>query len=72
VSVAIEPKTLATEENHLKVGLMLIFTTKPQEKCTGLGLSISYQIVAEKHGGVMECISEPGKGAEFVLAIPLN
>jgi len=48
------------------------FTTKPQGKGTGLGLSISYQIVAEKHGGVMECISEPGKGAEFVLAIPLN
>ena len=48
------------------------FTTKPEGKGTGLGLSISYQIVAEKHGGAIECISEPGKGAEFVLAIPLN
>ena len=48
------------------------FTTKPQGKGTGLGLSISYEIVAEKHGGAIECISEPGKGAEFVLAIPLN
>ncbi|MBD1830044.1 HAMP domain-containing histidine kinase [Microcoleus sp. FACHB-61] len=35
-------------------------------------LSISYQIVGEQHSGVSECISEPGRGAEFVLAIPLN
>jgi len=48
------------------------FTTKPEGKGTGLGLSISYQIVVEKHGGAIECISEPGKGAEFLIAIPLN
>ncbi|MGL5065879.1 MAG: trifunctional serine/threonine-protein kinase/ATP-binding protein/sensor histidine kinase [Microcoleus sp.] len=46
------------------------FTTKPEGKGTGLGLSISYQIVVEKHGGSIECISEPGKGTEFVLTIP--
>ncbi|HEY9893101.1 MAG TPA: PAS domain S-box protein, partial [Candidatus Sericytochromatia bacterium] len=38
------------------------FTTKPVGKGTGLGLSISYQIVVEKHGGLLTCISEPGKG----------
>lgn len=48
------------------------FTTKPEGKGTGLGLSISYQIVVEKHGGAIECISEPGKGAEFVITIPLG
>jgi len=48
------------------------FTTKPEGKGTGLGLSISYQIVVEKHGGAIECISEPGKGAEFVITIPLD
>ncbi len=48
------------------------FTTKPEGKGTGLGLSISYQIVVEKHGGAIECISEPGKGAEFVITIPLS
>ena len=48
------------------------FTTKPEGKGTGLGLSISYQIVVEKHGGAIQCISEPGKGAEFVIAIPLD
>ncbi|WP_293128104.1 ATP-binding sensor histidine kinase [Microcoleus sp. bin38.metabat.b11b12b14.051] len=48
------------------------FTTKPEGKGTGLGLSISYQIVVENHGGAIECISEPGKGAEFVIQIPLS
>jgi len=47
------------------------FTTKPEGKGTGLGLSISYQIVTEKHGGTLDCISKPGEGAEFVIRIPL-
>lgn len=48
------------------------FTTKPVGKGTGLGLAISYQIVVEKHGGLMECISQPGKGTEFWIEIPLK
>lgn len=40
-------------------------------KGTGLGLSVSYQIVTEKHQGKLQCISYPGKGAEFVIEIPL-
>lgn len=47
------------------------FTTKPMGKGTGLGLSISYQIVVEKHGGQLTCHSELGKGAEFLVAIPI-
>ncbi len=47
------------------------FTTKPAGKGTGMGLSISYQIV-QKHGGSLECISEPGQGAEFRIKIPLT
>jgi two-component system, NtrC family, sensor kinase len=48
------------------------FTTKPVGKGTGLGLSISYQIIVEKHGGSLKCISEPGKGTEFVIQIPIS
>ncbi len=47
------------------------FTTKPIGKGTGLGLSISYQIVVEKHRGMLKCLSEPGKGAEFRIEIPV-
>nr|WP_272819089.1 ATP-binding protein [Scytonema hofmannii] len=46
------------------------FTTKPVGKGTGLGLSISYQIVTEKHGGSLECISSPGDETTFIIKIP--
>lgn len=48
------------------------FTTKPVGKGTGLGLSISYQIVVQKHGGMISCQSELGKGTEFCVKIPLR
>ena len=48
------------------------FTTKPIGKGTGLGLSISYQIVVEKHGGIFECNSQPDRGTEFWIEIPVN
>lgn len=48
------------------------FTTKPVGKGTGLGLSISYQIVVEKHGGKIKCISALGKGTEFIVEIPIR
>jgi signal transduction histidine kinase len=46
------------------------FTTKPVGKGTGMGLSISHQIIAEKHGGKLECLSTLGKGTEFIIQIP--
>jgi signal transduction histidine kinase len=48
------------------------FTTKPVGEGTGLGLSISYQIIVQKHCGKIQCISEPGKGSEFWIEIPLR
>ncbi|HBL58814.1 MAG TPA: hybrid sensor histidine kinase/response regulator [Cyanobacteria bacterium UBA8803] len=47
------------------------FTTKPVGSGMGLGLSLSYQIVVEKHGGELQCISALGKGTEFVIKLPL-
>jgi signal transduction histidine kinase len=46
------------------------FTTKPVGHGTGLGLSICYQIVVEKHGGQLQCISAQGQGTEFLIYIP--
>ncbi|MEH2091499.1 sensor histidine kinase [Nostoc sp.] len=48
------------------------FTTKAVGKGTGMGLSISYQIITEKHGGSLQCISSLGQGAEFVITIPIR
>lgn len=44
------------------------FSTK--EMGTGLGLPLAQQIVAE-HGGEITCSSEIGKGASFVVALPI-
>ncbi|MBW4478117.1 MAG: hypothetical protein KME54_14925 [Tolypothrix brevis GSE-NOS-MK-07-07A] len=33
---------------------------------------ISYQIVVDKHQGKIECISQPGEGAEFWVEIPIR
>jgi signal transduction histidine kinase len=48
------------------------YTTKPIGTGTGMGLAMSYQIVVEQHGGELFCISEPGRGAEFVIEIPVE
>ncbi|WP_256871630.1 sensor histidine kinase [Nostoc sp. TCL26-01] len=48
------------------------FTTKAIGKGTGMGLSISYQIISERHGGTLECISQLGSGSKFVITIPLR
>jgi two-component system, NtrC family, sensor kinase len=47
------------------------FTTKPVGKGTGLGLSISYQIVTEKHGGRLQCLSTLDQGTRFLIEIPV-
>jgi two-component system, NtrC family, sensor kinase len=48
------------------------FTTKPVGKGTGMGLAICYQIIVEKHGGRITCESAVGRGAEFVVTLPME
>nr|WP_319393554.1 PAS domain S-box protein [uncultured Desulfobacter sp.] len=48
------------------------FTTKPVGVGTGLGLSVSYFIITQNHGGTMDVISSPGKGANFIIRLPLD
>ncbi|MEH1779792.1 MAG: ATP-binding protein [Nostoc sp.] len=48
------------------------FTTKDIGKGTGLGMAISYQIVVDRHGGMLKCRSKPGEGTEFWIQIPIN
>jgi predicted ATPase/signal transduction histidine kinase len=49
-----------------------LFTTKDVGQGTGLGLAIARQIVEEKHGGKLSCISALGEGTEFVIEILID
>ncbi|MDZ7961347.1 MAG: response regulator [Aulosira sp. DedQUE10] len=49
-----------------------LYTTKSIGKGTGLGLAIAHQIVVEKHGGTLEVDSQPQRGAEFIIRIPVK
>ncbi|MGK7929006.1 MAG: ATP-binding protein [Spirulina sp.] len=48
------------------------FTTKPVGQGTGMGLSVSYQIVTEKHKGMLQCTSILGEGTEFAIELPVK
>lgn len=47
------------------------YTTKQDSGGTGMGLSICFSIVKE-HGGIIDCESEPGRGAKFFVRLPIQ
>ncbi|MCC5646905.1 hybrid sensor histidine kinase/response regulator [Nostoc sp. CHAB 5824] len=49
-----------------------LFTTKEIGKGTGLGLAIAYQIVCQKHQGLLSVNSVLGQGTEFIITLPLQ
>jgi len=48
------------------------FTTKDVGKGSGQGLSITYNIVVDRHKGMINFESEYGKGTTFIIRLPIN
>ena len=48
-----------------------MFTTKRMGAGTGLGLAICKQIITQ-HAGTIEAESEPGRGARFIIVLPVD
>lgn len=59
------------EEDHLAQLFDPFFTTKEVGEGTGLGLSVSYGLIQE-HRGRIEVSSQPGKGSEFQIYLPVK
>jgi signal transduction histidine kinase len=47
------------------------FTTKMGSGGSGLGMHIVWNLVTRKLGGAIECHSEQGQGARFIITFPI-
>jgi two-component system, NtrC family, sensor kinase len=56
--------------DHLNKIFDPFFTTKEVGKGTGLGMHIAYNII-QKHHGSIRADSQPGKGATFIIDLPV-
>lgn len=50
----------------------LFFTTKEVGKGTGQGLAIAHSIIVKKHNGCLAFQSEVGRGATFIIRLPIK
>lgn len=48
------------------------FTTKGVGIGTGQGLSMADAVITKKHGGTISVDSAPGKGATFIIRLPVS
>jgi len=48
------------------------YTTKPVGEGTGLGLSVSYFIIVNHHNGTINVDSVLGRGAKFIIRLPIS
>lgn len=71
VSIHLIDNGIGMDENTRKKIFEPFFTTKNVGDGTGLGMSIVFKII-ERHGGKMTVESEPGKGTEFKIVVPVN
>lgn len=69
ISISIKDTGMGMSENVQQKIFEPFFTTKDVGMGTGLGMAIVFRIIQE-HNGKIEIISEPGKGAEFIITLP--
>jgi signal transduction histidine kinase len=70
VIIKISDNGIGIEKVHLNQIIDPFYTTKPPGAGTGLGLSISDAIIKE-HKGKLEFESEPKKGTNVIITLPL-
>lgn len=71
VKIFIKDNGVGISDGNLTKIFDPFFTTKSVGKGTGLGLSITLSIIRD-HNGNIEVISKEGKGAEFIITLPIT
>jgi len=69
--ISVKDNGCGIESKKLEKIFEPFFTTKQAGKGTGLGLYIVSDIIT-RHKGLIECISVPGEGTEFVIKFPVT
>jgi len=70
VCITIQDNGPGIPQEHLRRIFDPFFTTKEVGKGTGLGLSLCYGYIKE-HGGTITPLSQLGKGATFIIELPI-
>jgi signal transduction histidine kinase len=71
VSVTIQDNGCGMSDETQQQMLVPFFTTKAAMQGTGIGLSITQQIIAQEHGGDLDCHSAIGQGTTFIIRLPV-
>jgi PAS domain S-box-containing protein len=71
VAVSVKDTGIGIPKENMDKVFEPFFSTKPVGKGTGLGLSLCFGII-EAHGGRLEIESEPGKGTEAKVILPIR
>ncbi|HLZ53532.1 MAG TPA: ATP-binding protein [Verrucomicrobiae bacterium] len=70
IRIIIQDNGVGIPREHLRRIFDPFFTTKEVGKGTGLGLSLCYGYIKE-HGGTITPLSQLGKGATFIIELPI-
>ena len=71
IEIRVEDSGCGMEKEDLLRIFDPFFSTKKEGKGTGLGLSVVYGII-DRHKGVINVESEPGKRTVFTIKLPIN
>ncbi|MFZ4859222.1 MAG: response regulator [Desulfuromonadaceae bacterium] len=72
VKISISDSGDGIAPEHVKRIFDPFFTTKEVGKGTGIGLAIAYDIVVNKHGGIIDVTSEIGEGTTLTITLPVK
>ena len=71
VAVSVKDNGIGIEPEKIDVIFEPFYTSKPGVEGTGLGLSVCRGIV-QTHNGEIHVESQPGKGSNFTVVLPIN